>query len=324
MTTLPSPRPTGWFQVGWSVDFAVGEVRTLHYLGQELVAFRGEDGVVRILNAHCQHLGAHLGFGGCVIGNDIQCPFHGWRWDGAGRNTHIPYQERTNTGRRIRSWSVAERNESVYLWHDVQGREPLWQVPDAFPALGAHVSAKTFAPLVPDGRSRHAGIHVHPQVVAENAVDPHHFRFVHRTPISPKVLREEVDGHRWQAKVGFGRKWEDGLDRPEDTANTIEILWLGVGLSYSAEQTADGIRVVGICPTPVNDTTTDIFATYWISQEGDVDARLAQAKVALPDDINIWEHQIYLEPPALATSEAAGFRRLRRWASSFYPPALAE
>jgi 3-ketosteroid 9alpha-monooxygenase subunit A len=79
----------------------------------------------------------------------------------------------------------------------------------------------------------------------------------------------------------------------------------------------------------VDDDSSNIFAGYWISQEdqerpGDFEARLAAAKLALPDDIRIWEHQIYLEPPGLATSEAAGFRALRRWASSFYPKPRAD
>jgi hypothetical protein len=45
---------------------------------------------------------------------------------------------------------------------------------------------------------------------------------------------------------------------------------------------------------------------------------------ALPDDINIWNHQKYLDSPALATSEAAGFRKLRRWAQGFYPESRLE
>ena len=74
----------------------------------------------------------------------------------------------------------------------------------------------------------------------------------------------------------------------------------------------------------MDDTRSDIFAGYWISEEksespGDFEARLAAAKLALPDDIRIWEHQQYLERPGLATSEGAGFRALRRWASGFYP-----
>lgn len=38
-----------------------------------------------------------------------------------------------------------------------------------------------------------------------------------------------------------------------------------------------------------------------------------------PDDIGSWEHQTYLDAPALAPSEAEGFRALRSLASNFYP-----
>ena len=36
-------------------------------------------------------------------------------------------------------------------------------------------------------------------------------------------------------------------------------------------------------------------------------------------DLNIWRHQRYTDPPALATAEGKGFRSLRRWATQFYP-----
>ena len=54
---LPSMRPTGWFQVAWSADLEVGDVKPLHYFGAELVAFRDLDGAIRVLDAHCQHIG---------------------------------------------------------------------------------------------------------------------------------------------------------------------------------------------------------------------------------------------------------------------------
>jgi 3-ketosteroid 9alpha-monooxygenase subunit A len=320
MTQWPSMLPTGWFQVGWSADIAVGDVVPLHYFGRDLVAFRNLDGQASVLDAHCQHLGANLGHGGCVVEGGIQCPFHGWVWNGNGRNVDIPYEKRPNKGRRVRSYPVAELNDSIYLWHDAAGRGPGWQPPNAFEVLCHHVQSRSYHPFDRECRSRFEKIRVHPQVIAENAVDPHHFRFVHRTPISPTVLRENTDDATWSAKVGFGRRWSEGINRPEETLNTIEIHWSGIGISFNGEHTRDGVRVVSVCPTPVDDNTSDIFAGYWISDDGDEFAeRLAGAKLALPDDIRIWDHQQYLDAPGLAPSEAAGFRALRSWASSFYP-----
>ncbi|NDJ91350.1 Rieske (2Fe-2S) protein, partial [Mycolicibacter kumamotonensis] len=67
----------------------------------------------------------------------------------------------------------------------------------------------------------------------------------------------------------------------------------------------------------------DIFATYWISEGEGYGERLQAAKAALPDDIKIWDHQKYMDQPALAPSEAAGFKQLRSWARSFYPQQTA-
>ena len=91
-------------------------------------------------------------------------------------------------------------------------------------------------------------------------------------------------------------------------------------MSFNGEHTREGVRVISICTTPVDDTTSDIFAGYWIDNEsGDFADRLASAKSALPQDIQIWEHQEYMDPPGLATSEAAGFKKMRTWAKNFYP-----
>ena len=49
-----------------------------------MVLFRGKDGVAYALEAYCLHMGAHLGVGGQVVDEKcIECPFHGWLYDGA-------------------------------------------------------------------------------------------------------------------------------------------------------------------------------------------------------------------------------------------------
>ncbi|GGL12314.1 aromatic ring-hydroxylating dioxygenase subunit alpha [Nocardia jinanensis] len=324
MTIAHLMKPTGWFQVGWSADLPVGKVVPMQYFGHELVAFRGKDAVVRILDAHCQHLGANLAYGGCVVDDGIQCPFHGWVWDENGRNVSIPYQDRPNRTRRVRSWPVAEINESIYLWHDVDGSPPVWEVPDVFRDLEAYTAGRDFHRAYPGGRNHFTGVRIPPNVLPENAVDVEHFRFVHRTPTAPVALHEEADEHTWKAKIGFGRRWASGQDTDE-TTNTLYIVWSGIGISVTAEHMRAGVRVVNICPTPVDDETCEIFGTVWIekterdAEPGYLEGRLQETHAALPDDVNIWAHQIYIDPPGLAASEAAGFTRLRKWVRNFYP-----
>jgi hypothetical protein len=113
---------------------------------------------------------------------------------------------------------------------------------------------------------------------------------------------------------------------PADTMNTLSILFSGLGVSFNAEHTAAGVRMISINVTPVDDDNTELFASYWIDKavDGSEDRyqqRLDEAMAALPQDLTIWEHQRYTDSPALATSEADGFTRLRRWANAFYPGA---
>ena len=58
---FPFGIPTGWFQVGYTSELAVGQVVPLSYFNTELVMFRTSDGTAHVLDAFCPHLGAHLG-----------------------------------------------------------------------------------------------------------------------------------------------------------------------------------------------------------------------------------------------------------------------
>ncbi len=63
---------TGWFMVGWSPEIPVGAARPPRYFGEDLVAYRDDEGVLHVVEGHCKHLG--------------------WRWGPDGANRPIPYQ----------------------------------------------------------------------------------------------------------------------------------------------------------------------------------------------------------------------------------------
>ena len=62
------------------------------FLGKAFAVFRDEEGIAHLLDAYCPHMGANLGAGGQVKGSCLECPFHGWRFDGnSGKCVSIPY-----------------------------------------------------------------------------------------------------------------------------------------------------------------------------------------------------------------------------------------
>ena len=77
-----------WYPVARAVDLEHPQQVTL--LGRRLVAFRTADGRPRVLLDRCLHRGGTL-HRGAVIGDSIECPYHGWQWRGAdGQCVYIP------------------------------------------------------------------------------------------------------------------------------------------------------------------------------------------------------------------------------------------
>ena len=80
--------------------------------------------------------------------------------------------------------------------------------------------------------------------------------------------------------------------------------------------------------TPVDESTSDVrFMVYIGRTPGKDSPRAAERATAFGDevirqftqDIHIWSHQRYSDPPALATAEYEGFTAIRKWAMQFYP-----
>ena len=251
--------PTGWFQVAWSDEIDTGAVHRMTYFGNDMVAWRARSGRLTVMDAYCEHLGAHLGYGGHVEGEVIQCPFHGWQWDAAGRNVSIPYEPRPNKGRRMRTYPVVECNESVYVWHDVEGGEPYFEVPDIFSGFDDSSSAAYYYPRMTLHRTR---VKLHPQYVLENGVDFAHFKFVHKTPIVPLFTRHDFDGP--VSRVDFTITFEGDDGQIIDDVNSgVEAINGGLGVAVTKSWGMVDNRTISAV-TPVDESTCDIRFTVYI------------------------------------------------------------
>ena len=127
---IPPPYPNGWYEIMRSKDLPVGVSKAVNLIGQHFAVFRRENGHVTIMDAYCPHLGANLGVGGVVRGNCIECPFHGWQFDGdTGQCTSIPYADKVPSFAKTKVWPSLEINGFIFLWYDVDGKEP-WFYPE--------------------------------------------------------------------------------------------------------------------------------------------------------------------------------------------------
>lgn len=314
------PNPIGWFQIGWSHEIPPGGVRPLRLCGHDLVLYRGESGRLHALDGYCLHLGAHLGRGGCVAGEEIECPFHRWRWGSDGHNTHVPDLERPHPGARLRAWPVDERNGCIYVWHHPNDDEPLWPVVDAFEDLrGSEAeSADDYYPPHPHGARRFEGVRTHPLITADNIVDFRHFKTVHGTGL-PELREWKTQDATFRAALDF-RSGRSGT-----LVASLELVLSGVGIVFTLQE-GEMPQRVSLSTTPVGGGRSDLLLTTWLRrEEGDptgdsetVAERYAAAAAALPQDIEIWEHQRFVPRPLLAPYEQ-GLADFRRWARSFAP-----
>ena len=77
-----------WYPVILSEELKDEPVK-VRMLGQNFVTFRDSKGAPKTLSDTCVHRGGSLS-GGVVRGDCIQCPYHGWRFDGEGECKRIP------------------------------------------------------------------------------------------------------------------------------------------------------------------------------------------------------------------------------------------
>ncbi len=305
----PFSMPFGWFSVSETDDLAVGQTKAAYYFGTHLVVWRDETGEAHVQDAFCPHLGAHLGHGGAVRNCEIECPFHGWKFNAEGENTDIPYSDRTNKRAKLKTYPVTEVNGFIFAWYHPQDAPPSWEMEEV-----AEIRTDDFAG---PKKSRHvvqAGI----QEMAENAVDSAHFRYVHNVAEVPEIVRYDMVGHQ---------TFMESLQRFPTPRGVVDG-------QINAQQMGPGSSIVrfnGIidtilvsASTPIDAGQTETRFHFYVKNLGDEatnstvgDAFATEVDRQFVEDIPVWEHKAHLVRPALADNDGP-FMKFRKWYSQFY------
>ena len=279
----------------------------MRYFGKDLVLWRADDGTPAMFDAHCPHLGAHLGYGGAVEADGLRCPFHKWRYGLDGRCNDIPYSEARPAGAVVASWPVVETGGMIYAAHDADGGVPTWRYPER-PEWGT------------DGWVGYEQIswtvHVHAQEVAENVPDMPHFLYVHNTGVIPRS-EVHIDGDVYrQTMTGHA---DDGTEvfRIIQEAHGVGLIWLTV------DGPPDTRFLTAV--TPIDESTCELRLLFLLhegpgaTQISDAGRASIQATIDnTANDLPIWEHKAYLDRPLLVAGDGP-INQMRRWARQFYP-----
>ena len=320
MARFPFPSlPTGWFAIQLAHELRRGAVRRCRYFDRDLVLYRTSSGQARVVDAFCPHLGAHLGHGGRVDGEDLVCPFHGFRFAVDGACSGTPYGSKPAKRVRLGQLPCREQGGVLLVWFDSLGRPPQWNVPE----------------LDVDGWSRLVShryrVATHPQETTENSVDFGHFTELHSFSSASMSGPLETDGPLLRASYGVTKPLLP-FARPGWAALEVDFdvhVW---GLGYSLVEVSVprfGIQLRElVLPTPVHGELLDLRVASMIRRlpGAPLSSLLAQPLLSLTfralraeveRDIPIWEHKAYCDKPGLAPGDGP-VGQYRRWARQFY------
>jgi phenylpropionate dioxygenase-like ring-hydroxylating dioxygenase large terminal subunit len=324
VSELP-PFPTGWYALCFADELGAGQLLSGRWFGRELVVWRSGSGRVAVMDAHCPHLGAHLGHGGRVEGDAVRCPFHGFRFDGDGACVGAyggrPPKVRAGT------WPVAERDGVVLTWFDAAGRPPGWEVPVA--------DSGGFGPL---HHHTWPSLRTHPQETSENSVDLGHFAEVHGYTEVRELAPVQADGPVLRTRYSMTRA-NPFVPFLAPIRTEFDVAVHGLGFSrVDARIEGQALRTRHlVLATPVDDGVVELrigvavevrspgqiarplgwIPRRWITAlVGSLALRAYRDDVS--QDFRIWQHKRWVDPPGLAEGDGP-VGPYRRWARQFYP-----
>ena len=316
------PFPSGWFRVAASADVSRSAVMPLRYFGKDLVVFRGEDGKAHVLDAHCPHMGAHLGYGGRIKENTVACPLHGWQWNGNGQCEGIPYSDKIPASASIRTWHVKEVNGQIMVYHDPEGGEPAWDIPE--------MPEYRDPQWLPFRFANRWKIRTHVQEFGENGMDLAHFPYLHHQQTATVESRGlEMSGpfliHRlFQHYNVFGliKRFTGEVCGPLD----VYLYGLGFAVNRAVIQTKIQMRYAfAFFFTPIDEEYSEVYSMLTMEKTfGRTLTYLLMGKaireggVTIDQDVPIWENKLFRPQPKLCEGDGP-IMTYRRWAAQFYP-----
>lgn len=164
----------GWYITIKSQSLVKRSAQSFLVGKQKIVLFRGDSGKVYALDAFCPHMGVDLGLGK-VVGENLQCLFHHWQFNGAGKCVYIPCGEQTPSNVKLAHYAVQEKYGYIWVWPDTHAEH---DVPDA---LGLEQEAYSFW----HGKPYFRQCHYHITMI--NGIDAQHLRTVHDIAVDMKA-----------------------------------------------------------------------------------------------------------------------------------------
>jgi vanillate O-demethylase monooxygenase subunit len=261
-----------WYAVAWSHEVSTRAVLGRTVCNQKLALWRKPDLGIAALEDACWHRRLPLSMGH-VDGESVVCRYHGLAFDGTGRCTRMPSQDRISPSAKVRSFPAVEKHRLVWVWPGDAAKADEAKVPDlhwntdpAWEGDGATLFAKCDYRLVID-----------------NLMDLTHETFVHSTSIGHKAIAETapdtthdertVTVTRWMLDIDAPPFWRTQLQKPGNVDRWQIIRFeapctivLDVGVARAGTGAPQGDRSQGVTGRVLNTITPETDSTcmyFW-------------------------------------------------------------
>ena len=314
--------PRGWFMVA-DAEKLTSTPMNVRFFGKDMVLYRGQSGKAYMVGAYCAHMKTHIGKnttsfivreGKHIEGECIRCPYHAWKYGPDGKCVEIPNFDTIPSNAKIDSYTIVERYNAIFFWHDPEGGEPEYELP-AIPQWDNPTWVRWhFDDL--------GVLPIHPIEVVDNISDVQHLQPIHAS--SPVYFENELRGHKaWQRLGSAG--WDlFGEGGPPTDFNTF---YTGPGILLSRYSGATD-SIMFITHTPVDDGTVRLWhgALVKIADRVPTEEDLATARnlqaisfSGIAQDYEIWANKEACFNPMQLPIDGK-FTKVRTWYKQFYNP----
>ncbi|MGC4960722.1 Rieske 2Fe-2S domain-containing protein [Gordonia sp. DT218] len=193
-----------WYVAAWDHELSATTPMARTVAGKPMALYLTAEGRPVALADACWHRLAPLSMGTRVGSDEVQCPYHGLRYNSAGRCTHMPAQETINPSAMVASYPVEKRYRFFWVWPGDPTLADPALIPDMF-----QMDSPDWA-----GDGRTIEVEANYQLVLDNLMDLTHEEFVHSSSIGQDELSDSGFAVTHDERTVTVSRWMHDIDAP--------------------------------------------------------------------------------------------------------------
>lgn len=186
-----------WYAGAWAEEIG----RTLferRMLNESVLMYRSEDGKAVAMSNACPHRFAPMHLGK-LVGDTVECPYHGLTFDAAGRCVDNPHGDGSiPRAAKLHVYPVEERHGLIWIWMGDPAKADASRIADysCLTDTAQYTASHGYIKL-----------NANYQLVMDNLTDLSHASFVHQTTLEPReTARHKFEVKEEDGKI-FTRQW---------------------------------------------------------------------------------------------------------------------